>query len=95
MKKKGDIWERKAASEDYAAAEKYLSLLFSKDEVRDLVGALRAAPAIEYEAKDILRASQTHLLETKNAMSQKISRRSKREKSSRPSCWCVEMEKTA
>jgi hypothetical protein len=33
---------------------------------KELVKRLRAAPTIEYEAKDILQASQTHLLDDNN-----------------------------
>jgi hypothetical protein len=62
MKGKGKIWERKPATEDYASAHKYLVLLFSEAEAKRLVGALRAAPTTEYEAKDLLGASQTYLL---------------------------------
>jgi hypothetical protein len=63
MKNKGSIWEAKAATQDYTAAQKYLALLFTDLEVKRLVKSLRAAPTMEYEAKDLLRASQTHLLE--------------------------------
>ena len=56
------IWEAKASTHDYAAAEKYLTLLFTDQEAKRLVKALRAAPTTEYEAKDLLRASQTQLL---------------------------------
>jgi hypothetical protein len=63
MKDSYKIWERKAATQDYAAAQKYLTLLFRDVEARRLVRALRAAPTVEYAAKDLLRASQTHLLE--------------------------------
>jgi hypothetical protein len=63
MKNKNKIWNRKAATEDYAAALKYLTLLFSDASAKSLVEALRAAPTTEYAAKDLLRASQTHLLE--------------------------------
>jgi hypothetical protein len=63
MKDSYKIWERKAATQDYGAAQKYLTLLFRDAEARRLVKALRAAPTVEYAAKDILRASQTHLLD--------------------------------
>jgi hypothetical protein len=63
MKNNYKIWERKAATQDYASAQKYLKLLFGDAEAVRLVRALRAAPTIEYEAKDLLRASQTHLLD--------------------------------
>jgi hypothetical protein len=62
MKDKGDIWETRAASDDYKAAEKYLTLLFSDQDAKHLVKLLRAASTAQYVAKDLLRASQTHLL---------------------------------
>jgi hypothetical protein len=66
MKKQWRIWEQKAASEDYAAAQKYLTLLFVVGDAKRLAKALRAAPTMEHAAKDLLRASQTHLLEKDN-----------------------------
>lgn len=62
-KKSDDIWESKPANEDYAAAHNYLTLLFSEADVRKIVQRLRAAPTIFREGKDLLRASQTHLLD--------------------------------
>jgi hypothetical protein len=66
MSKKRKIWHSSASSEDYQAAQKYLTLLFTDQVAKGLVKLLRAAPTIEYEAKDILRASQTHLLDEDN-----------------------------
>jgi hypothetical protein len=66
MKDKDKIWEAKAAPEDYKAAERYLGLLFTGADSVRLVKALRAAPCDEYAAKDLLRASQTHLLDEDN-----------------------------
>jgi hypothetical protein len=66
MKAKDTIWETKAAEEDYQAAEKYLRLLFKQAKAKQLAQALRRTPCIEYEAKDLLRASQTHLLDKDN-----------------------------
>ena len=64
MAKKDDsIWESKPADEDYVAAHAYLTLLFSEAETRKIVQRLRAAPTILREGKDLLRASQTHLLD--------------------------------
>lgn len=57
-------WQAQAAEDDYKAAGTYLRLLFSDHQARQLVERLRKAPTIEFEAKDILRASQTHLLDT-------------------------------
>lgn len=66
MSKTKKIWESRASSEDYQAAQKYLTLLFTDQVAKGLVKLMRAAPTIEYEAKDILRASQTHLLDENN-----------------------------
>ena len=63
MKKADAIWLPKAVSKDYAAAHNYLTLLFSEPQSRRLVRALRAAPTVQRQAKDLLRASQTHLLD--------------------------------
>jgi hypothetical protein len=62
LKNGQDIWERKPASEDYRAAHDYLTLLFSEKQGTKIVQRLRAAPIILRQAKDLLRASQTHLL---------------------------------
>jgi hypothetical protein len=67
MKNKDKIWEANASSEDYAAAQKYLALLFTPQESKRLMTLLRDAPTIEYAAKDLLRASQTHLLDRDNS----------------------------
>jgi hypothetical protein len=64
MAKKGNInWQPEAGKHDYDAARNYLRLLFSDADVRRIVERLRKAPTIQFAAKDILRASQTHLLE--------------------------------
>ena len=63
MAKKPDInWQRQAAKHDYDAARSYLNLLFTDRQARAIVERLRKAPTIQFAAKDILRASQTHLL---------------------------------
>jgi hypothetical protein len=61
-KKSGGIWEKKPANEDYQAAQNYLSLLFTEAEARKIVHRLRRAPTTLRQGKDLLRASQTHLL---------------------------------
>src|ERR1700761_8641455 len=64
MTKKPDkIWQKHPAKEDYAAGQRYLSLLFTAAEVRAIVEKLRRAPTVEHQGKDLLRASQTHLLD--------------------------------
>jgi len=65
-KKSRSIWEAKPAKEDYVAAQDYLSLLFGEAETKSLVHKLRQAPTIQHEGKDLLRASQTHLLDRDN-----------------------------
>jgi hypothetical protein len=61
--KLNDIWEKKPADEDYVAAHAYLSLLFSEAVTRKIVRDLRRAPTVRRQGKDLLRASQTHLLD--------------------------------
>jgi hypothetical protein len=64
MAKKNKInWQPQASKKDYDAARTYLRLLFSDADARAIVEKLRKAPTIQFEAKDILRASQTHLLD--------------------------------
>jgi hypothetical protein len=64
MAKKAKInWQPEATKHDYDAARNYLRLLFSDVDARLIVERLRKAPTIQFEAKDILRASQTHLLD--------------------------------
>lgn len=68
MAKKTKInWQPQAAKKDYDAARDYLRLLFSDKDARRIVEKLRKAPTIQFEAKDILRASQTHLLDADDA----------------------------
>ena len=64
--KKGTVWGHQVGEQDFAAAEKYLALLFTQDEAAQLTRSLRVAPFTEYAAKDLLRASQTHLLDKDN-----------------------------
>jgi hypothetical protein len=57
------IWEKEPAAEDYEAAHDYLSLLFTDAENLELIQRLRQAPTVQREGKDLLRASQTYLLD--------------------------------
>ena len=66
MKKK-TIWGHKVGERDFGAAQRYLALLFTQDEAAHLIRSLRAASFTEYPAKDLLRASQTHLLDKDNS----------------------------
>lgn len=59
-------WKNEPDKHDYPAAERYLSLIGSSDEAKDLTDQLMAAPIVKYLAKDILRASGLRLLEKDN-----------------------------
>jgi hypothetical protein len=63
MGAKKHIWENKPAEADFKAARTYLGLLASDAVAAHIVKRLRAAKTSEFEAKDLLRASQTHLLD--------------------------------
>jgi hypothetical protein len=67
MKKEKSIWLDKPLADNYQAAHDYLSLLFNEATTAKLVQRLRRAPTIQRQAKDLLRASQTHLLEPDNS----------------------------
>ena len=54
------------ASDDLKAARDYLSLVTADDQLSGLITALRDAPTIMHDAKDLLRASQTRLLKRDN-----------------------------
>lgn len=66
LKSKSSIWESKPKDSDYGAAEKYLSLLYSSADAKAITRDLKSAKTEEYAAKDLLRASQTHLLDEDN-----------------------------
>jgi hypothetical protein len=66
MKKQKSIWDTKPAAEDYPAAQIFLTLILAEAVARRLVQRLSAARTVTREAKDLLRASQTHLLDKNN-----------------------------
>ena len=59
-------WLDEPEFKDFPAAEHYLSLIFSPTEAKSLSSLLRKAETVEYEAKDILRASCLPLLDEDN-----------------------------
>jgi hypothetical protein len=68
MSKKPKVkWFSKPQEEDYAAAKSYLSLLFGKQTASNYCDALKQAPTVEFEAKDLFRASELPLLGTNNS----------------------------
>jgi hypothetical protein len=62
MSKPGVKWSNKGESEDFDAAEKYLSLLTSDGKAKALVRDLRQTRPTEHAAKDLLRAARLPLL---------------------------------
>lgn len=65
-KKIKNIWLSKSLEKDFRAAHDYLTLLFKRSDVDTLIRRLHGARVVDYQAKDLLRASQTHLLEEDN-----------------------------
>ena len=64
---KPERWSEEPDEHDYPAAASFLSLICDPTEVRRLVTALKAAPIVHHQAKDLLRASGLALLPTDNA----------------------------
>ncbi|MHB1203463.1 MAG: hypothetical protein ACYCZC_10025 [Acidithiobacillus sp.] len=55
-------WILDVEGHDYPAAESYLCLLYSEGRVAEMLARLRSAATVQYQAKDIFRASQLSLL---------------------------------
>jgi hypothetical protein len=51
-------WAQDVDKDNYPAAESYLSLIFKKENAAQFVRELRRAPIVQFEAKDVLRASR-------------------------------------
>lgn len=64
-------WLDAPEEHDFPAAASYLSLLRPPDQVAAIVQQLRAAPAANFKAKDIFRASGLSLLGVSNSHVQK------------------------
>ncbi len=60
-------WKNEPDEHDFPAAAHYLSLLTDHEDITRIIKRLRAAPTVTYYAKDLLRASELSLLDTKNA----------------------------
>ena len=60
------IWLAEVEEHDYPAAEPYLRLIYGDEKVAEVVAALRKAPLVQFNAKDIFRASQLSLLGVSN-----------------------------
>jgi hypothetical protein len=59
-------WSEVPQEHDFPAAAAFLSLVCEPTEVRRLIGALKLAPSVRHQAKDLLRASGLALLPTEN-----------------------------
>jgi hypothetical protein len=81
MSKKPKVkWFSKPQEEDYAAAKAYLSLLFDEQTASNYCDSLKQAPTVEFEAKDLFRASELPLLGTNNSHVKKDQKRIMAEK---------------
>jgi hypothetical protein len=60
-------WLATLEEEDYLAAESYLSLIYDSKTAAKLSHQLKKAPASEFQAKDIFRASGLSLLGVSNS----------------------------
>jgi hypothetical protein len=68
MRKHTDIrWRSEPEAHDYPAAASYLSLIFEQRTIARVIRQLERAPASEFMAKDIFRASGLPLLGISNA----------------------------
>jgi hypothetical protein len=56
------LWKTEPEEHDYPAAYDYLTLMISEKQARAVVSQMRKAPISHRKAKDILRASDLHLL---------------------------------
>lgn len=62
MSKEQIAWKKKPEAEDFAGAQRFLSLIFPDAKVATLLAALKRAKPLEFAAKDLLRASNLPLL---------------------------------
>ena len=58
-------WSESVADDDFEAGRRYLELLYPRAKATALVGTLKSAPIEKFAAKDVLRASELHLLPVK------------------------------
>lgn len=55
-------WRRGVEGQDYPAAESYLGIVHTREQVAELIAKLKQAPVVQFKAKDIFRATQLSLL---------------------------------
>jgi len=52
---------------DFPAARSYLSLIYDRKKVTNMIARLKGAPVVQFKAKDIFRASRLPLLGVSNS----------------------------
>ena len=77
-------WLPDVAELNYAAAESYLSIIYSVDRVSAIMVKFRRAAIVQFKAKDIFRASQLSLLGVSNLHVEKDRKRISEEKGLSP-----------
>jgi hypothetical protein len=60
-------WLPDVEEHDYPAAESFLRIIYSEDNVAEIIAKLRRATIVTFKAKDIFRASQLSLLGVSNS----------------------------
>ena len=69
--KKEINWLSDVEAHDYPAAVSYLSIIYNREKVSQIVDPLREVGIVQFKAKDIFRASQLSLLGVSNSHVQK------------------------
>ena len=64
-------WIPDEEEHDYPAAESYLRILYNEDRVADMIARFRSAAIVQFEAKDIFRASQLPMLSVSDSYVEK------------------------
>ena len=77
-------WLPDVAKLNYAAAESYLSIIYSVDRVSAIMVKFRRGAIVQFKAKDIFRASQLSLLGVSNLHVEKDRKRISEEKGLSP-----------
>jgi hypothetical protein len=84
MSRKKIRWEPEAQQDDYEAARTFVTLILPDADAEKVVTDLRRAPTRRFAAKDLLRASQTHLLHKDNDMAHETLKHNKQDKAISP-----------
>lgn len=66
--------------QDYPAAESYLSIVYTEEEVHELMAKFKQASVVQFKAKDIFRATQLSLLGVSSSHVEKDRKRIRKQK---------------